>query len=185
MQNSKWAHTQSILESNHLRLVLWWKLVRWCSYRFPTDPWNWDLVHTLLYALILMYLIGGSLLVILGGGNWLLGSIIQIISSDHSNLWLVLGEVVQHFSSYWHRDSWIPSLALVPVSLQTRGTLRSTICEALMIPSAMMLHFMIPPKILIKMVFTLGWLLRISKAVFTCSTLAPPPTSKKLAGSPL
>lgn len=54
-----------------------------------------------------------------------------------------------------------------------------------MIPSAMMLHFMIPPKMLIKIVCTLGCELRISKAVLTCSTFAPPPTSRKLAGSPL
>jgi len=54
-----------------------------------------------------------------------------------------------------------------------------------MIPSAMILHFIIPPKILIKIVCTLGWEFNISKAVLTYSTLAPPPTSKKLAGSPL
>jgi hypothetical protein len=43
---------------------------------------------------------------------------------------------------------------------------------------------MIPPKILIRIVSTLGCEVRISNAVLTCSTLAPPPTSKKLAGYP-
>lgn len=47
-----------------------------------------------------------------------------------------------------------------------------------------MLHFMIPPKILMRIVSTFGCEFKISKAVLTYSTLAPPPTSKKLAGSP-
>lgn len=48
----------------------------------------------------------------------------------------------------------------------------------------MMLHFIIPPKILMRMVSTFGCEFNISNAVLTYSTLAPPPTSKKLAGSP-
>ena len=77
-----------------------------------------------------------------------------------------------------------PSFELVPVSLTTRGTLRLTYSAALIIPSAMMLHLMIPPKMLMRIVLTLGWSLRISNAILTYSTLAPPPTSRKLAGSP-
>ena len=48
-----------------------------------------------------------------------------------------------------------------------------------------MLHFIIPPNILINIVLTLGCEFNISNAILTYSTLAPPPTSKKLAGSPL
>merc|ERR1719361_1875808 len=45
-------------------------------------------------------------------------------------------------------------------------------------------HFMIPPKMLIKIPFTLGSAAKILNASSTCFSLAPPPTSKKLAGSP-
>ena len=53
-----------------------------------------------------------------------------------------------------------------------------------MIPCAMISHFIIPPKILTNIAFTLGCELRISNPVFTYSVDAPPPTSKKLAGFP-
>jgi hypothetical protein len=74
---------------------------------------------------------------------------------------------------------------LVPVNLTTNGVFKFTSFAALIIPSASKLHFKIPPKILIKIVFTFGCPLNISKAVFTYSTFAPPPTSRKFAGSPL
>ncbi len=61
-----------------------------------------------------------------------------------------------------------PLSAFVPVSLHTKGSLRSTNWAALIIPSAITSHFMIPPKMLIKIVSTFGWELRISKAVLTC-----------------
>jgi hypothetical protein len=41
-----------------------------------------------------------------------------------------------------------------------------------------------PPKMLTKRVYTLGWSFNILKAVEIYSTLAPPPTSRKFAGSP-
>ena len=50
-------------------------------------------------------------------------------------------------------------------------------------PSAMMSQRMMPPKILTKMPSTLGSERMILKALITCSLLAPPPTSRKLAGS--
>lgn len=54
---------------------------------------------------------------------------------------------------------------------------------ASMIPSAKVLHDKIPPKMLMKITFTEGWLVIISKAAVIYLALAPPPTSKKLAGS--
>lgn len=74
--------------------------------------------------------------------------------------------------------------AFVPVSLQTNGSFKSTSSAALMIPVAIVSHFIIPPNMLMRMAFTFGCELKISKAVLTCSTLAPPPTSKKFAGYP-
>lgn len=74
--------------------------------------------------------------------------------------------------------------AFVPVSLQTNGSFKSTNSAALMIPVAIVSHFIIPPNMLMRMAFTFGCELKISKAVLTCSTLAPPPTSKKFAGYP-
>ena len=47
-----------------------------------------------------------------------------------------------------------------------------------------MSHFMIPPKMLTKIPLTLGSAVMIRMAAATCSALAPPPTSRKLAGSP-
>ena len=54
---------------------------------------------------------------------------------------------------------FIISLALaelVPVSLQTSGIFKSTNSAALIIPVAIVSHFIIPPKMLIKIVLTLG-----------------------------
>jgi len=81
-------------------------------------------------------------------------------------------------------NNLFPYLALVPVNLQTNGTLKSTNLAAWIIPFAITSHFIIPPKILIKIVLTFGWEFNISNAVLTCYTLAPPPTSKKFAGYP-
>ena len=44
-------------------------------------------------------------------------------------------------------------------------------------------HFMMPPKMLTKIAFTLGLLRMIWKAFVTCSCVAPPPTSRKFAGA--
>src|SRR5262245_63065712 len=41
-----------------------------------------------------------------------------------------------------------------------------------------------PPKMLIRTAFTLASLSRMRNAFFTCSALAPPPTSRKFAGLP-
>src|SRR5579864_8345058 len=50
-------------------------------------------------------------------------------------------------------------------------------------PSAMTSHFMMPPKILTSMPFTLGSAVMILNAAATFSALAPPPTSRKFAGA--
>ena len=50
-------------------------------------------------------------------------------------------------------------------------------------PSAITSHFMMPPKMLTRMPFTLGSAVMILKAAATFSLLAPPPTSRKFAGA--
>ena len=55
---------------------------------------------------------------------------------------------------------------------------------AVRMPLAMTSHFMMPPKMLTKIPPTFLSAHRILKASVTCSVLAPPPTSRKLAGSP-
>ena len=66
----------------------------------------------------------------------------------------------------------------------TSGTDRFTALQAVMTPSAMVSHFMMPPKMFTRMPFTLLFLSMILKASVTFSAVAPPPTSRKLAGSP-
>jgi hypothetical protein len=53
-----------------------------------------------------------------------------------------------------------------------------------MTPSAMTSQRMMPPKMLTRMPFTFGSAVMILKASVTFSLVAPPPTSRKLAGSP-
>ena len=48
----------------------------------------------------------------------------------------------------------------------------------------MVSHFMMPPKMFTRTALTFGVERRIRKASRTWSLLAPPPTSRKLAGSP-
>jgi len=43
---------------------------------------------------------------------------------------------------------------------------------------------MMPPKMLTRMALTRASLRMMRKAAVTCSFVAPPPTSRKLAGSP-
>src|SRR3989344_2328484 len=79
---------------------------------------------------------------------------------------------------------FLPRSSLVPFMRTTSGTFRFTALQAVMTPSAMVSHFMMPPKMLTRMPFTLGLLSMILKASVTFSAVAPPPTSRKLAGSP-
>ena len=56
--------------------------------------------------------------------------------------------------------------------------------QAAITPSAMVSQRMMPPKMLTRMPFTLRLRSMILKASVTFSAVAPPPTSRKLAGSP-
>jgi hypothetical protein len=65
----------------------------------------------------------------------------------------------------------------------TSGTDRCTSLAAATTPVAMVSHFMMPPKMLTRMPFTFGLASISLKASVTFSVVAPPPTSRKLAGS--
>src|SRR5205814_7182126 len=77
-----------------------------------------------------------------------------------------------------------PFSTLVPSSLTTSGTDNFNVFAALMMPWAMTSHLMMPPNILTRIAFTFLSEIRILNASVTCSSVAPPPTSRKLAGSP-
>src|SRR2546421_7279973 len=81
------------------------------------------------------------------------------------------------------RMIFLPASTLVPSSRTTSGTFRPTSFTAATTPSAMMSHFMMPPKMLTRMPFTLGSAVMILKAAATFFLLAPPPPPRKLAGS--
>ena len=78
----------------------------------------------------------------------------------------------------------LPSSTFVPASLTTSGTSKDNASVAAITPLAMMSQRMIPPKILTSIPFTFGSSRIIENAVLTCSSFAPPPTSRKFAGSP-
>src|SRR5690625_3191653 len=79
---------------------------------------------------------------------------------------------------------FLPSSTLVPSSRTTRGTCRLTSRAAATTPSAITSQRMMPPKMLMRIPSTLGSERMILKAAVTRSLVAPPPTSRKLAGSP-
>src|SRR5579872_404720 len=79
---------------------------------------------------------------------------------------------------------FLPSRTLVPSSRTTSGTWRLTSRAAATIPSAITSQRMMPPKILTRIPSTLGSERMSLKAVVTRSLVAPPPTSRKLAGAP-
>src|SRR6201986_3487973 len=78
---------------------------------------------------------------------------------------------------------FLPSSTLVPSSRTTSGTCRLTSRAAGTTPSAITSRRMMPPKMLTKMPSTLGSRRMILKAAVTRSLVAPPPTSRKLAGA--
>src|SRR5690606_23351509 len=82
------------------------------------------------------------------------------------------------------RSSCLPFSTLVPSRRTTTGTLTSTSFTAAMMPSAIMSQRTMPPKMLTRMAFTLSEDRISLKASVTRSLVAPPPTSRKLAGSP-
>src|ERR1700757_2296200 len=78
----------------------------------------------------------------------------------------------------------LPSSTLVPSRRTTSGTCRLTSRAAATTPSAITSQRMIPPKMLTRMPSTFGSLRISLNAVATRSRVAPPPTSRKLAGLP-
>src|SRR5258706_2307344 len=79
------------------------------------------------------------------------------------------------------RMIFLPASTLVPSSRTTSGTFRPASFTAATTPSAMMSHFMMPPKILTKMPFTLGSAVMIFNAAGTFAFSAPPPASREFA----
>src|SRR3990170_3011660 len=79
---------------------------------------------------------------------------------------------------------FLPKSIFVPCNLTTSGTFTPTSLAAAITPSAIISHLIIPPKIFIKTALTFSSDIRILNAAITCSLLAPPPTSRKLAGMP-
>src|SRR5690606_10610928 len=78
----------------------------------------------------------------------------------------------------------VPRSALLPSRRTTTGTFTPTCSTAPMMPSAIRLQRTIPPKMLTRTAFTLSSDRMILNASETRSLVAPPPTSRKLAGAP-
>ena len=78
----------------------------------------------------------------------------------------------------------LPIFTLVPSRRTTNGTVSCTSRAACTTPSAITSHLMIPPKILTRIASRLGFFSINLKASVTFSAVAPPPTSRKLAGLP-
>src|SRR5688572_19763906 len=79
---------------------------------------------------------------------------------------------------------FLPSSTFVPSMRMTIGTRTPSSCTAAMTPAARMSHRRMPPKMLIRTARTFLSAIRILKALRICSLFAPPPTSRKFAGSP-
>src|SRR5690606_29800139 len=77
---------------------------------------------------------------------------------------------------------FLPASTLVPSRRTTSGTCSDSSRAAATTPSAMMSQRMMPPKMLTRMASTFGSVRMILKALTTRSLVAPPPTSRKLAG---
>ena len=76
-----------------------------------------------------------------------------------------------------------PSSSFVPFIRTTSGTLMRVSRAAATIPFAIVSQRMMPPKMLTRMPFTFGLRSMILNASVTFSAVAPPPTSRKFAGS--
>src|SRR2546426_925921 len=79
---------------------------------------------------------------------------------------------------------FLPSSTLVPSMRTTTGSRRPSFFTAAITPSASRSQRRMPPKTLMKTALTLESEERIRNAFSICSGEAPPPTSRKLAGSP-
>src|SRR5712691_334093 len=79
---------------------------------------------------------------------------------------------------------FLPCSTLVPSTRTTTGSLSPSFLTAAIRPSASRSPRRMPPKTLMNTALTLGSEERMRKAFSICSGEAPPPTSRKLAGSP-
>src|SRR6266513_1486522 len=78
----------------------------------------------------------------------------------------------------------LPSSTFVPSARSTMGSVSPSFVTAAITPSARRSTRRIPPNTLMKTAFTLGSEERMRNAFSICSGEAPPPTSRKFAGSP-
>ena len=78
----------------------------------------------------------------------------------------------------------LPSSTFVPSMRMTIGTRTPRSVTAAMTPCASTSQRRMPPKMLISTALTLVSDIRMRNAFLICSALAPPPTSRKFAGSP-
>ena len=76
----------------------------------------------------------------------------------------------------------MPSSSFVPFIRTTSGTLSDTAFAAATTPSAITSQRMMPPKMLTRIALSSGFVSMILNASVTFSAVAPPPTSRKLAG---
>src|SRR5690606_24081457 len=87
-------------------------------------------------------------------------------------------------SSPLSASSCRPFSTFVPSSRTTTGTPTCTWRTAASTPSAITSQRTMPPKMLTRIAFTFGFVRMILNASATRSAVAPPPTSRKFAGSP-
>src|SRR5262249_30088132 len=94
---------------------------------------------------------------------------------------MLLAEMIGSFES---ARIFFPRSTLVPSRRTTSGTCRLTALEASTSACAITSQRMMPPKMLTRIAFRAGVLSMILNASVTFSVVAPPPTSRKLAGLP-
>src|SRR5579859_1743571 len=80
-------------------------------------------------------------------------------------------------------SSRLPTSSLVPFIRTTRGTPSFTSLAAAITPSAIVSHRMMPPNMLTRIPLTAGFFSISLNASVTFCVVAPPPTSRKFAGS--
>src|SRR3984885_13799340 len=80
-------------------------------------------------------------------------------------------------------SAFLPSSSFVPFMRTTNGTLSFTSLAAAITPSAIVSQRMIPPKMFTKIPLTAGFFSISLNASVTFCAVAPPPTSRKFAGS--
>src|SRR5712671_6472935 len=102
----------------------------------------------------------------------------------HEDAGLLVDEDAHAWAPRASATTFLPCSTLVPSARSTTGSLSPSFLTAEMMPSASRSTLNIPPKTLMKTALTLGSDERMRNAFSICSGEAPPPTSRKLAGSP-